>query len=107
MLVPVRGMSGLESVVGGRRNGKAPAGEAWFVDGTRSTWMLAMRRYVWLCQRHAVDGWLDWAWRTCHFKQVGLKLGRPLRASSSDEKTYSFARGRVWSGARAGRGSGS
>jgi hypothetical protein len=43
---------------------------------------------------------------TCHFRHCGLKLGRPLRASSSDlAKTYRRGRGRVLSGLRSGRGS--
>lgn len=34
------------AIVGGRRKGNAPEGEAWLVEGTMSTWTPAMRRKV-------------------------------------------------------------
>ena len=34
---------------GGRRNGREPDGEAWLLEGTRSTWTPAMRKNAWMC----------------------------------------------------------
>jgi hypothetical protein len=40
-------------VRGGRRNGREPVGEAWFVEGRMRKSRLARRRRVWR------RGWLD------------------------------------------------
>jgi len=56
-------------VEAGMRKGRIPVGEAWLLDGRRVNGMRAIRRYV------------------CHFRHVGLKLGRPAAASSGVLKT--------------------
>jgi len=54
----------------GRRKGRTPVGEAWLFEGTRACSMPATLRNV------------------CHFRQVGLKEGRPAAASFALLKTY-------------------
>ena len=94
----------VDEVRGGRRKGRDPVGEAWFVDGRVRKSMLASRRTVYgtgrdmrvLAQRETMAeeevGGEGLCVHTCHFRQPGLKLGRPRRASESVEKMYSVGR---------------
>lgn len=65
------------------RKGRAPVGEAWLLEATVSTRMLRNLRYAWsfILARSRIGG--GRARLTCHFKQVGLKLGASVAASAA------------------------